>query len=217
MRASLFAATASVVLAAMTQACEPCEEPDRPCIEWVELGETYQVELVQHFDPNSYPPGFGATPTGFRSCGADLDVWTGDTVALTAAERRVLHRSGCPICYSVRAMTNFAAIEEADLLEFWLGQSEFFSQGIAEVREDCVGRYTLGVARVTDESQASGRSATDYVFFRGFDGVQQPACLVDETAVAAGHSGCWDAWAVRIRDSGRLITRDLGPAPDAGR
>jgi hypothetical protein len=192
-----------------------CTEPSEPCIGWAHVGETYTVEVVERVDPAllGYVSSNGEEP---GSCGTGVDLAPDATFELDAAGRLdPEHHDECfQDCFRIEARARIAGIDfmphERPVFHI-LGSTDLRSEGRADLGS-CSVTYQLGVDALTDEQRASGRFATDHVFFRGYSGSVLGDCLGPDAEPEALVDGlaCGDVWVVRIRDAqGDEVTRDL--------
>jgi hypothetical protein len=210
--------------ALLTGAC--CEAPKTPCLSWLEDGETYRVELVQHFDADESVFGSGVAPYDRyshpeRTCGRGLDLDVGSVMRVTAEEK--VHgdgRRGCSCNYRRAGVEIEGVVRTANVPQGRsIGPYDFSDQFGATIGGDCDVSYTIGIARVEESFLAASDQhvATDHILYRKLVIDDVEACAA-EGSQAAETRVCWDNWAVRVWDStGTLITTD-GPAsdPDAG-
>lgn len=212
--------------------CGICEPPSGPCIPWVEVGATYEVELVQHFDsrfdddPNQPSPFIGYARNE-RSCGEGLDLHVGVKLRITA-DNRVDEptTAGCMTCYQITATTTIDGMIRMSTIDgdltYALGDPRFADMFQAEIDGDCHGRYWIGIMPVSTYFLENSKEyvATDHMLFReftlesDFTTEEAEACRRPGSTISADWGRCWDSWAVRVRDSsGRLLTKDQ-PQPD---
>lgn len=203
-----------------------CEEAEEPCLDWVELGDTYTVELVQRIDFGLLNAGSIRGPD--PSCGVGFDLSVGDTIKVKATTKRTYQQSGCgPDCYEVNASVEIPGVEIADTKGRQspqiIGNQFFRQEGHATLGGGCHGDYQIGIESIDsvpkDPTPPSGFVATDHLLYRGFLAYALDPCVVDGSVLPDLARGgvCSDAWAVRIRDvSGRVVTRDFKmPPPQA--
>lgn len=209
----------------MLSAC--CEEPTKPCLPWLEAGETYRVELVQHFDTR-YDTDFNkpVPHSGYRkpdrTCGSDLDLAEGAVVTLKAGDKLEDsdHQKCVGGCYFRRAIPTIDNVDRVGEAQQGrdIGGYEFSDQFAARVGDSCLAQYTIGIEGVLPHfiEESDEYVATDYMLYRALVTPEYDACLAPGSEIA--ESGrCWDSWAVRISDSqGRMITRDLPAKPGMG-
>jgi hypothetical protein len=200
--------------------CSGCE-PKEPCIPWAKIGETYQVEIVQHYeigsdygrDPGLFP--YGHYSVNEQSCGQGFDIDIGDTVQMTATgpqDRRNLPEWAQCVYIKVDASVEgvFRASSFRDF-GYSLGDALFADMFHAVIGKGCSGSYWIGIMPVSPYYlRHSGRYiATDYMLFREFGGTNSELCGRPGSEISEVVPGCWDSWTVRIRDSsGHLLTKD---------
>src|SRR3954469_23096470 len=82
--------------------CKPCKQHGF-CLDWLRIGDTYRVELVQHLGPEFFEPTspifFGRTPGATHTCGTGFDLDVGETMKLLAELRTKSGRDECVECY----------------------------------------------------------------------------------------------------------------------
>jgi hypothetical protein len=217
-----------------------CCEVKGPCIPWAKVGETYQVELVQHFE-NPRNPESTTDPVAYYTsqaltCGQGLDLGLGSIVQMKAARgvgTSTLHSCSC---YDIegRATVHNVSWMTHDGGENGFGDFFFLDQGMATIGDSCQGTYSVAIApSVSFGSIRMGGEgvATDYVLARKLRvrGDLEPCVTQGSELAGSKVQTCGDAWAVRIRDSaGHVLTHDLsgrpvtisptdsGPAMDSG-
>lgn len=207
-----------LVLAVAPMVSCGCER-DRPCLEWVRLGETYGVELVQHLEEGPYPMGDSVPP-----CGTHLELDVGDVAPIRAAGRSDRSRDdqcglGCSYV-TMQPMIEGVTILRERTEGGAVGSLRFFMGAEVRIGDQCTGSYEMSLDVVSEYflRTSGAHLATDHVLFREFI-PSGPGCPLDPLELAERSGRCWDTWAVRIRDaSGRLVSRDLAapPARDAG-
>lgn len=205
------------LVVAATPLLSSCGEPcDKPCVEWVEVGDTYSVELVQHLEiemsnhglyPISAPAGSGWMP-----CGSALDLSVGQDIDILAANR---DEGSCrSSCYYVNIQARVPGVTVIDPGPRTHGVDVLVEQSEVRIGDACTGSYELSLAPVWEGFRRMSNEyiATDYVFFRAFSAHEPAACAEHGSVFAGGGHTCWDAWAVRIRGaSGVLLTDDVSP------
>lgn len=200
-------------------------EREKPCIEWAKLDETFSVELVQHLEltreDDPLPQGYLLPP---RTCGPALDIVEGDVFMLTPTAKVDWSRDhqcagGCYWSAARASLQNVDTIAERRQ-EPGISAPHLVSQADVRIGESCAGYHALhitGLDRFFLE-RSDVYFQTDHILVRRFR-TNDSECPTEGSQIydASGDRGsCWDAWAVRIRDSsGRLVTRDL-PMSSAG-
>lgn len=205
-------------------ACTVCER-DTPCLEWLQLGQVYTVDLVQHLDLDSdgqpLPPGY-RLPSA--PCPSTLDMAVGSTLSLTPWSKSETWSSRqCDDgCFYSRARIAIPHVTvrreitggEPQVVPYLVAQADVELDG-------CKGRLVVSVHNLGRyfENYSTIHVASDHVLDRTFYPAQDPECWAERGLTEP----CWDTWAVRVRDSsGRVVTRDLQRRPghtdpDAGR
>jgi hypothetical protein len=207
----------AVAIAAMfVSSC--CDSPR--CLSWVTIGETYEIELVQHYngrhkDAYHEPAPFERFPASETSCGEKFDLELGKKIsfAMEGWQDRPADSWACEDCVSARGSFVVAGVTEA-----WggfgghaYGGLDAFQMKHVGVGVGCYGSYWIGISAKYPKflTEAGEYVATDLMLFRQFAIDEGSTCLAGSLPSPV----CWDSWAVRIRDSrGRLITKDV-PAP----
>jgi len=196
-----------------------CEEPPTPCIPWLRGGETYQVDLVQHYDSvhdsyNALLP-FGRYTLPEKTCGRGLDLDEGDTIRIEAGPKTEGDgRQGCMGgCYYRRALPTIPRVQpvgdSTDARDF--GGSDFSDAFPARIGESCAAlRYTIGIIAVSPTfiERSDEYIATDYMLYRELLARDTQSCAAPGSEITE-KGECWDSWAVRITDSnGQVLTKD---------
>jgi hypothetical protein len=193
---------------------------------WAELGETYEIELVQHFDdrfdddPNM-PDVYERYSSHEQTCGQGFDLEPGDAVKMVAARLQDIHNiPECPKCAYIRTTASVSGVSRTYSIEgsFWfdMGDPIFADIFQAKIGDNCQGLYWIGIMPVSPYfiKYSEEYVATDHMLFREFIEEETEPCRRLGSEISAKIGGCWDSWAVRIRNSsGNLLTRDL-PRPD---
>jgi hypothetical protein len=208
------------------QAC--CEDLKEPCLPWLEAGETYRVELVQHFEYIEHPNPFYDQPVPYelfrtpdRSCGQQFDLDVGTVIHMGVGEKvRGDGRQACGGCYYRGAITEIDGVERTlDIQDGGRGIGDYrFSEQFRAVLGGCEVTYTIGIAAVMPRFIAEGGQfvATDHMLYRELVMGDLEACAAAGLEVNENHR-CWDSWAVRVWDSeGTLMTKDLPPPMQGG-
>jgi hypothetical protein len=197
-----------------------CCEVKGPCIPWAKVGETYQVELVQRLvnahpgDPNSLDPFAGYRSADY-TCGRGLDLDVGFVIQMRAARSRDVGETCSCSDLEARASVSMIQWTERGSVGQWVGTPEFLDQGHVVIGDSCKGVYSIGVSPVSSAfiQRSDEWIATDYVLFRTLSIPGDiESCLVQGSALSAApaNHSCWDAWAVRVKDSaGHVLTRDI--------
>lgn len=217
--AALLAVAALVLL----ESCG-CER-EKPCIEWAKQGETFTVELVQHLEfteeDDVLPPGYVVPP---RTCGTALDIVEGNVVMLTPTakvdwSRDDQCREGCYWSAARASLPNVTTIAERRG-EPHLSVPFLVAQADVRVGESCTGSHAIHIIPLDSYflEHSDAYVATDHILVRRF-GTSDSGCPAEGSQIYDADEywgSCWDAWAVRIRDSsGQFVTSDL-PSPPAG-
>jgi hypothetical protein len=215
-----------LAIAAIASGC--CEEPTRPCLPWAVQGETYSVELVQHFETHTddfeQPLPYERYRLPEHTCGDGLDIGVGSTLQMRAAEKVTEDdRQACVGgCYYLRADAKIDGVvrNAGSGASRGVGPYDFSDQFEAMIGGACTGVYTIGIATVEPSfiAEADQPALTDHVLFRELIGVRPDIAACDAPGSELAKEGsCWDTWFVRIRDaSGKLITKDLEAAEAGG-
>lgn len=199
----------------MVASCNLCERT-KPCLGWVQLDETYTVELVQHLEL------IDVYSSTLDSCGEGLDLRVGGSVRLSDLKKNEnLQDDQCDSsCYYVDAQPSIEGariVRKEGPLQGW---DRLQAGGEAELSAACRGSFALSVMEVPPYlNDARVGIASDHILLRVFRTADPGACFAGGEVPAQTDGKCWDVWAVRIRDSsGRLVTKDLAlpRAGDAG-
>jgi hypothetical protein len=188
-----------------------CGRDETPCLEWVDIGTSYRVEVLDSFDaltpdgePRRVPPyaSYGAEPSCGRFLGDDLE---GRKLTFTAAELITSETGSCAL---VRAEAPIPGLVLEELRDTATVATTFRRAAKIETEAGCTGIYTIGIVRVLDSFIDSESEAvpSDHMVFREF----LPA-LEDSECLEWPDLGypCGDTWYVRIRGpSDTPISRD---------
>jgi hypothetical protein len=227
-RAQFVSGVRALAIAYVAASC--CEEPKKPCLQWLVGGETYRVELVEHFDSVNdedfyKPPPYSGYRFGERGCGVGLDLSDGATLAITAAERTSdgLEPSCTDGCYDRRAEVTVPSVVKtgpsSGVVD--IAAPYFRDQFEATMQGECPVRYTIGLMPVFPPFIESMQQpvVSDHMLFRKILPLDVARCSQTEP-FGQTPGACWDSWTVRIFDeSGRMVSKDVPPASvvvDAG-
>jgi hypothetical protein len=196
-----------------------CCEVKGPCIPWAKVGETYQMELVQHFENPQGTTGPVAYYTSQeRTCGMGLDLDVGSAIQMKAMKSNGVDWESCA-CNDFEAKAGVSHLRWMNHATFGrsIGTSYFLDQGRVVIGSGCTGIYTIGIDPVPPAfiHTPDGQIATDYILFRTLSvtGDVGPCLALGSELARSKAQTCGDAWAVRIRDSsGHILTRDLPTA-----
>jgi hypothetical protein len=223
-----------VLLACAASAC--CDDATA-CLSFVHDGDTYSVELMQHYEATPEDDAKALYPydnyrAADRSCGAGLDLDVGSVVRMKAIGSRGSQRSTACECHNETAHADVQGVEERSRTQFALspGAYYFADQQQVAIGHDCKGFYSIGIMPVHRDfiEHSNQWVASDFMLFRSLGSDDLQACIAPGTPVPSEHL-CWDSWAVRIRDPqgqavssdlpvkpGQLVLSDAGPlSPDA--
>lgn len=202
-----------------------CDAPTAPCLPWVEIGETYEIELVEHFilknesEASEFFPYEGHLSPE-TSCGPGFDLQVGDTIQLRASSHADdFPYGGCQRCLFTAGKFSSSEIVwdsgNRTVQGIQFGPPQFYQRSYGATRNGCSGEFQLGVAPLnlgfsdTPEQPV----ASNFMLFRYFIPDPGQAC----TSIGGTRRLCWDDWVVRIQDSdGRMISKDIAAPIDAG-
>jgi hypothetical protein len=153
---------------------------------------------------------YGGFIQGNGTCGGGLDLGVGSVVYMKDMGKRASSSPSACRCHFDKAYATVDGVEEIahaepvglGLGEWWFGDKQSVAIG------SCEGTYTINIQPVDAEFFAHSPDwvATDYMLVRWFTPSARSSCGGVGSAVPGG---CWDSWAVRIRDSsGKLVTKD---------
>lgn len=188
---------------------------DNPCLNWVELGDTYEVELVQYLEN---PGGTGVPARSSHDpCGDLLDLAVGDTFSVLAEKRDA---PWCrDDCFNVNLRASIPGVSITELGPQAHGLGFLFMESEVRIGATCTGSYEVNLTPIPPYFlENSGEYfSTDYVLFREFVADDVSGCADLEERLTPPQRTCWDAWAVTIKDSsGEFITEEFPPPEDAG-
>ena len=198
-----------------------CEPPTEPCLPWIDPGETYSVELVQHLEfavPDMPIDPIDGYRGAERSCGQGLDVEVGHQIDVKSLDidRETSQRCSTN-CVEWEAeirppgVTRVGSDRRKQLGSTSPALAEIYH---ADLGNGCTGVYWIGIVSVSETylgPSAPQYVATDHALFREFVPDEIEPCLRPGSAITMD-GWCWDSWAVRITNSdGELITQDIPP------
>lgn len=188
---------------------------DSPCLSWVEVGESYEVAVIERFEMDAsgegsrrgqYPySGFEADET---SCGDTLGDNPGDgSLSFEVTNLKSWDSHTC-------AVAQVAAPVPGDRLSDREPRTALLYpiQLDAVIRTDrgCEGDYSLAIVPVLESFlETHPKARSDYMLRRRFLPTEEdPACPPGLMPL----EWCTDSYYVRVRDSsGEQISRDLSP------
>ena len=180
--------------------------PSNPgqCLEWVDVGETYDVELVRRLDGNLWPlphPEFRASA---GPCLEGLGLAAGDVLSFEAIDTYYDEQYSC---FDVRAGVDIPGVTPVGGASTAARPLDFSMNVSAVVNETCGAQYHVGLVPVSEGYLSRpGRIPSDHMLIRTV--ITAGRCELDGETI--GSTECQDYWAVRIRDAdGRLVSRDI--------
>jgi hypothetical protein len=201
-----------VALVASLAACAGCQR-DEPCLAWIDIGQTYTVEVIEWFDPrdernDAESSPYSAFARGAPGCEDELgdEIAVGDELMFEAVKTV---RDESARCRPVAAQVNVPGevLSDEETQQGRPGR-RFGRTAVVLLDSGCEGEYTIGIAQVLDEygEERPEVAESNYMLVRRFEEMSaDPAC----SAGALARGQCTDSWFVRIRDeSGALVSRD---------
>lgn len=182
-------------LALLLAATVGCAPTAGPCLQWVESGQDYEVELGP---PSLIPLEYsGIEP---RSCGSTFDLTKGDSLSLAT----VPHAPSSPQCHLVTAavtsaIPNVQLGPAGDVPAVWISPDVGADYPHATIGKGCTGEYRIGL------NQSDILRAYRMVVVSTVD-----ECADEGAGVSQDAPWCWDSWRVEVKNSqGKVVASSL--------